>query len=270
MKSTVAVIIFVLTLALLTLAQDDTAKFKYQRKRAIPPGTVLHYLKTNIDGSKPEYVSQYFATPSLMESFKFHPREEPAGHVEAEMDWDTFSAAKITSHQVFADESRKLFGIIKFDAAKREANVSIKTARPKPETVALPQFPIHLYNFDLGTLNFAFPHLIAPMLPFNISIIDPSFRDDAPLIEVKGQVTITYVGEESRNKVLTRKYRIDGDGLRNKGGYIWVNKVKGWIEDMEIALPDNPEWTSFKLKLLRTEKIDLVKWEKFMSEQLKN
>ena len=29
---------------------------------------------------------------------------------------------------------------------------------------------------------------------------------------------------------------------------------------MEIALPDNPDWTSFKFKLLKTEKMNCAAW----------
>jgi hypothetical protein len=37
---------------------------------------------------------------------------------------------------------------------------------------------------------------------------------------------------------------------------------------MEIELPDNPDWTSFKFKLQRVEKMSRAEWEKFIEEQL--
>ena len=61
--------------------------------------------------------------------------------------------------------------------------------------------------------------------------------------------------------------RDDGAGLQNRGGFIWVNKKRNWIEDMEIALPDNPDWTSFKFKLLKTETMTRDAWEKFIAAQ---
>jgi hypothetical protein len=36
---------------------------------------------------------------------------------------------------------------------------------------------------------------------------------------------------------------------------------------MEIALPDNPDWTSFKFKLLKVEKMSRDEWEDFMKKQ---
>ena len=106
-----------------------------------------------------------------------------------------------------------------------------------------------------------------PKKSFTIGVVDPSFRENAALVEYKGEVTVSYIGEEKRNNQKTRKYKIDGAGLQNRGGFIWVNKKRGWIEDMEINLPDNPEWTNFKFKLLRTEKMSRTDWEKFMLAQ---
>ena len=43
----------------ISFGQDDTEKFRYKASKAIPVGTVLHYVKTNIDGSRPEQVAQF-------------------------------------------------------------------------------------------------------------------------------------------------------------------------------------------------------------------
>lgn len=201
-----------------------------------------------------------------MESFKFHPKSDRAGYVIADMDWKVFSAKKLTSWQAYVNE-KKLFGTIVFDAAAKRAEVSIPAARAETESFAIKHFPVHLYNFDFGSLNFAFPHLKDSKKTFVIGVSDPTFSDKGPLVEYKGEVTVTYVAEETRNKVKTRKYKIDGVGLKNRDGFIWVNKKTGWIEDMEIDLPDNPDWTSFKFKLLRTEKMTPEQWQQFMKAQ---
>ena len=46
-----------------------------------------------------------------------------------------------------------------------------------------------------------------------------------------------------------------------------VNKRGGYFEDVEIALPDNPNWQSFKFKLKKTEKMNRAGWEQFMKAQ---
>lgn len=270
MKTIQAILIGIFLFAGVAAAQnsgDDVGKFRYDAKKNFAAGTVLHYVKTNIDGSYPEYVSQYIASADTMESFKFHPKGSRAGLVIAEMDWRNFSAKTLKSWQVFASGERKLFGTILFDATTRKAEVSIPAVKAESEFVALKHFPVHLYNFDFGSLNFAFPHLRKPKGDFRIGVTDPTFKENGALVEYKGEVTVSYVADEKRNDHETRKYKIDGAGLQNRGGFVWVNKKTGWIEDMEIALPDNPDWTSFKFKLLKTEKMNRDAWESFMKAQ---
>lgn len=267
MKVIQAILIGIFLFASLGNAQNDTAKFRYEEKKNFAPQTVLHYVKTNIDGTKPEYVSQYIADANTMESFKFHPKGARAGLVIAEMDWQTFSAKSLKSWQVFANRERRLFATLLFDGAARKAEVSIPALKKESEFVELKHFPLHIYNFDFGSLNFAFPHLLKPKKDFRIGVADPTFKQDGAMVEYKGEVTVSFVAEEKRNNTETRKYKIDGAGLQNRGGFIWVNKKHGWIEDMEIDLPDNPDWTSFKFKLLKTEKMNRDEWEKFIAAQ---
>lgn len=250
-----------------TSNRNDIAKFQYNREKSIPAGTVLHYVKTNLDGSKPEYVSQYISSTNVMESFKFHPKGERAGLVIAEMDWQTFSAKSLKSYQVFTGGERRLFATLNFDAAKKGVEVLIPAIRSESEFLSINHLPFHIYNFDFGSLNFAFAHLKNPTKGFVIGIADPTFKTEGALMEYRGEATAFYAGEEKRNDRLTRKYKIDGAGLKNRGGFIWVNKAKNYIEDIEIEFPDNPEWTSFKFKLLKTEKMSRAEWEKFMTAQ---
>jgi hypothetical protein len=268
MRFVKAIFFCVVALAGVCSAQDDTARFRYRAERAIPVGTVLHYVKTNIDGTRPEQVSQFIAAEDSLESFKFHPKSPPAGLVVALMDWKSFSARTLTSWRVPGRGERKLFGTILFDARTRRAEVSLPSVRSGTETFAFGRLPVHLYNFDFASLNFALPHLSDPKASFRIGVADPTFRPDGALVEYKGEATVAYLSEEKRAGVAVRKYRVDGAGLQNRGGHIWVNKRRGWIEDMEIALPDNPDWTSFKLKLLRTEKMTRAQWDAFVESQL--
>lgn len=268
MKIIRAALFGIFILAAICRGQDDTAKFRYRAGEGIPVGTVLHYVKTNLDGTKPEYVSQFIAANDVLESFKFHPKEPPAGFVVAEMNWQNFSAKTLKSWRVLSKDERKLFGTITFEGTTRRGEVSIPAIRSEPESFVFNQLPVHLYNFDFASLNFAFPHLVKPKGDFVIGVADPTFQEKGALVEYKGEVMISYQADEKRNNVSTRKYRIDGAGLKNRGGFIWVNKKHGWIEDMEIALPDNPEWTSFKFKLLRVEKMSRAQWNSFIETQL--
>jgi hypothetical protein len=257
----------VLTFALAgeVLSQGSVDKFRF-RPNKITVGTTYHYLKTNIDGTHPEYVSQFVAAKDRLEVFKFHPQGERAGLVVAVMDWGIFSAKRLESWQVFAD-GRKLFATLNYLESERLVEVAIPAMRKTAEKTLIRSLPFHIYNFDFGSLNFAFRHLVNPEGSFVIGVADPTFKNQGPLFTYRGEVTVDYAGEETRAVIRCRKYRINGEGLENRGGYIWVNKDQGHIEDMEIDLPDNPEWKTFKFKLLRTEQMTRKDWEAFMKKQ---
>ncbi len=247
-------------------AQESLRAFRYQPQK-ITTGVVYHYLKTNIDGTDPEHVSIRFAAKDRIESFKFHPQGTRAGLVIATMDWSLFSVKSLESWQVFKDKDKVLAATLVYDAAKKDVAVTLPFMNRPTERVAIPFLPYHVYNFDFASLNFAFPHLINPRQPFRVGVSDPTFSEEGPAFRYRGEVEVAYLGEELRDGCRCRKYRIDGPGLENRGGFIWVNKRTGYFQDVEIQLADNPNWQTFKFKLQKVERMNQADWEKFMKAQ---
>ena len=239
--------------------------FNYQPER-ITVGMVYHYLKTNKDGTTPEHIAHYIAAPDQLVAFKYHPGEEPAAWVEATMDWHWFTAVHLESWQLFANGDKKLIATLAYQP--QLANLVVQMAwNETPFSIPMPQLPVHLYNFDLGSLNFAFHHLMQPQSRFIIGIIDPTWREEGPPIEYKGDVEVAYVGETNRQGVACYQYQIDGAGFAQRGGMIWVDKAGGHFQDVEIDLPDNPSWHSFKFQLQNMEQMSPTEWEAFMQAQ---
>ena len=241
--------------------------FRYQAER-VPLGRVYHYLKSNLDGTKPEHVAILLKARHRIESFKYHPGEEPAGLVIADMDWAVFSVRHVESWQVFADGKRKLAAKLDAQDGGKRVRVEMPMLGKPAETVEIGRIPWHIYNFDLASLGMTLPHLVDPVGRFTIGIADPNFGSEGPVFGYKGEVEVAYAGEETRNGVLCRKYRIDGPGLQNRGGFLWANHAEGHIEDIEIALPDNPNWQSFKFRLTGVETMDRAAWERFQREKI--
>ena len=256
-----------LSIFVLASAQSSVERFRYQPEKIVV-GTTYHYLKTNIDGTNPEHVSLYVAAKDRIEAFKFHPGQSPAALVIAEIDWSTFSTKRLESWRVSTDGNKQLFATLKYSGAEKAALVEIPSLGRSAEKVAISHLPFHVYNFDLASLNFAFRHLIDPETGFTIGIADPAFEQQGPIFKYRGEAEVSYVGYEPRLNIPCRKYKIDGAGLENKGGFIWVDKGDGSIVDMEIALPDNPDWQSFKLRLKRVQMLDRKGWESFMKMEL--
>ena len=260
------IVLFVLFFVSLAFAQVD--KFQYQPDK-IKTGIIYHYVKTNIDGSVPENISIYVASKDRLEVFKFHEPRTRAGYVVAEMDWKNFQASTLLSYAALSATEQPLAAKLKFLVDTRKMEVEIP-AQDKPlEIIDFGFLPVHLYNFDFTSLNFAFRHLKDPTGEFKVGVADPTFAEKGPGVRYRGEVTVKYVGEEKRNGKDCRKYRIDGAGLENRGGFLWVNKSEGHFEDAEIALPDNPNWSSFKFLLKKIEPMTAEQWVKFRTDHFK-
>ena len=248
------------------IAQVD--QFQFQPAK-IKTGVVYHYVKTNIDGTRPENISVYVASTDRLEVFKFHGPGTRAGFVVAQMDWKNFQAATLSSYGVFSASEQILAAQLKFDAAQKKMEVEIPAQDRPLEVIEFGYLPTHLYNFDLTSLNFAFRHLKNPTSPFTIGLADPTFAQEGPAVRYRGEVVVRYTGDEKRNGHDCRKYSIAGAGLENRNGSLWVNKQGEHFEDLEIELPDNPDWTTFKLNLKRMETMSADQWSQFKNDHWK-
>lgn len=248
-------------------AQID--KFTYHPDRIKDVGTVYHYVKTNIDGTHPEWISIRIASTDRIQSFKFHPGDPPAALVTADMDWSNFSVKSLESLHVMGDGTRKTMATLKYESAEKAVYVTLPgLGRAAPEKTDITALPWHVYNFDFASLNFAFRHLKDKNGRFTIGVADPSFKQEGPAFVYRGEVELAHVGQQPRDGVGCLRYSVNGPGLQNRGGTIWVNQKGGYIQDMEIDLPDNPDWQSFKFKLLKAEPMTEDAWNAFMMKQL--
>jgi hypothetical protein len=136
------------------------------------------------------------------------------------------------------------------------------------EDVQIDHLPWHSYDFDFASLNFSFRHLIDPEKSISFGIADIVFTAGQPKFEYKGIAFVKFEQEEERHETVCRRYRVDGPGLENRGGLIWVDKELGHIVDYEIALPDEPGFDSGKLRLKSVEKMDWKQWDAFMQSRL--
>jgi hypothetical protein len=259
------ILLLAILLALpLASAAAQTGAFRF-RPEAVEAGVVYHYLKTNVDGSHPEHVALYVAGPDRIEAFKYHPKGERAGLVIATMDWKTASAKRLESRQVFAGGEKRLIATLDYTPADRMLTLEVPPAGISGVKIEIKSEPWHLYNFDLASLNVAFRHLVDPKKPFTIGVADPTFGETLG-IAYKGEATVAYAGDESREGVAARKYALTGAPFP-QGVTIWVDAKKGHVVDIESPHADNPEWTSFKLKLEKTEKMTPDAWEAFQRAQ---
>ncbi len=263
-KNSLFVVLFLLCAAIAASAQLVSKPFRYDPQR-VAIGTVYHYVKTNVDGTQPENISLFVASRDRIESFKFHEKGTRAGLVTADIDWKNFIAKKLESWQVSGKDDRKLFATLTYKPAEKAVEVSIPAMKPEPEFAKIERLPFHLYNFDLASLNVSLPHLADPKGSFTVGIADPTFKPDGPMFAYKGDMNVSFAATEMHNGVKCRRYSASGSGIGGKGT-IWVDDTLGHIVEMEFDVANNPDWKTFKLKLLRTEKMTGDGWQRFIAD----
>jgi hypothetical protein len=239
--------------------------FQFQASR-VPVGTAYHYIKSNIDGSTPERVSIYMADETTLEAFRWRePNPQFTSHIKAKMDWGRLSALRLESKRKQRWQAPVLNAVAEYESTTK--TMSIEFSDKTRHTVTVEHTPFHFYQFDLASLNVAFRQLADPTKPFQVGLVNPTFAESGAALEYRGLVTLVFEKEEKRSELLCRKYLIDGPGLKNQGGAIWVERNEGHIIDLEIKNANHPDWTSFKLKFVGKEAMTSAEWQAFMKSR---
>jgi hypothetical protein len=247
-----------------TISADDSA-FKYDPKK-VETGVVYQYVKSNIDGSHSGQVSLYVAAKDRLESLKWHKGGSEATLVIAKMDWKRFSVGEFETWRLRAGAEPLRRGILAFD--KDDDRVVVASFGENELQVKIVNWPWHSYDFDFASLGFTLRHLVDPQKPFKVGITDIVRAEEGPKLADKGLVEVVYRKDGDRNGHACREYSIDGAGLENKGGTIWVRKADGVLVEYEIALPDEPGFNSGKLKLTGVERMTEHEWKDYKSSRL--
>lgn len=223
-------------------------------------GTVYHYTKSNIDESRPIRVSIYQKSETEVEVYKYEAGYPDASRIVASMDWNNFTADRLDAYVITKDSARHTATL---DWENDRVTANVHALGHAKDTVYPVITPAHMYNFDFTSLNLVFKFLKDPEGTFEIGIVDPTYAESGTdIFYYRGNARIRYTEDDHQGK--DRKYCITGRGMNFTKGYIWVNKAHGMISDMEIPIPDNPGWTSFKFKLEKIEKMTVDEWNEYL------
>jgi hypothetical protein len=226
--------------------------------------TVYTYQKSNWDDSHASTIFLYIKDSAKLESFKWSEGDEWATLVSAEFDWNAFIVNKFQNHRIYAGGKRNL--IAELDVVEsRKIRFHVGETR---DSMILADKLWQSYDFDFAGLGFSWRALKNKRDSFSFLIADAVFINNKVGFENKGMVKVDFLNEEVINGKKCLKYKIDGPGLQNKGGNIWINSDNYMIELYRISLPDEDGFVNGQLKLLKTEKLSQAEWEKFIIEKM--
>ena len=246
-----------------TEAPPEVTGFRYEPGR-IEVGRVHRYRKSNLDGTHATEIALYLAAEDRLESLKWHPDDPEATLVVAEMDWPVCSVERFHTFRLDADGKRTLAA----ELETRERRELVAKIEGRTLTSPLERFPWHSYDFDLASLNVALRFLVAPEGETALVIVDPVQGPDGPTFAAKGEVFLSYEAEEEHAGLACRRYTLDGPGLEERGGKLWVARgEETFLAGFEIDLPDEPGMRSGKLLWLENLQLTPEQWERFVVER---
>jgi hypothetical protein len=246
-----------------TAHADDVTKFLYDPTR-VPVGRVFHYMKSNLDGSHPAHVALYVAAQDRFETFTVAPGDSVAHHVIATMQWITCAVKRIEWWRVPRRGVPVLERVVTDGSDDRSFDVESPNSGRPIERVNMVWRPWHLYPLDLASLAMTLPHIINPKDSLTIALATEGAPGDSTTYTYRGKATLAYRRDETRSGEVTRAYEMDGPALDHRGGTIWTRVRDGMIQDLELGLPTAPEWTGFKLRLIRTRGMSELRWKRFV------
>jgi len=257
---------FVLVLALgpaaSVFAQLDA--FRYD-PGLVPVGRVYQYLKSNRDGTHPANVTVRVAAPDRLEALKWDEGGDSAAYVVAFLDWTRFSVRRFESWQLRRNEAPQLRATLDVD----EDGVAVASFLPE-KPIRLSAWPWHSYDFDFSSLGITLPHLVRPEADFSFHRTDIMQEEGNVDFREVGAVRARYETAESRGRTEARRYKLDGPGLLDTEGILWVDKSEGHIVELELAIPDEPGFVDGRLKLLEVESMTGDEWESYKRSRVGN
>jgi hypothetical protein len=245
-------------------AEAQIERFDFKPAK-VPTGTVFFYDKSNIDGTNASRIAVYVAAQDRLESFKWHEGGGAATLVTADLDWQTFTVRRFESLRLLADGTRQTQAVLEKIPGKPQVSVA---AGPYQATIEIENWPWQSYDFDFAGLSIILPHLKKPKKPFTVGISDVVRGQDGPSFADKGPVTLRYLGRDQVGGTRCRQYAIDGEGLENRGGRLWVDARHGHLVRYEIDLPDEPGFESGRLDLVERRGMSAEAWETFKAAKL--
>ena len=226
---------------------------------------ILHYVRSNRDGSEPEHVVQYRPNRTGIAVYKWVERCTTAAYVTAEMGEDLRDGRVFIAGKVARDGSQARFGTLTVAGNALAADVTPPGGPRIQAAHQLKARPFLLYDFDFADLNaFLQEHRPRADFAFDLPVIWPG---DENIFRGLGTLKANYRGEQRHNRRRTLYYDLRVEGPKPSNGKLWVDAEHGYIVEAELGLPNHMEYRDFRLKLEKVQPGGLAAWDELTASQ---
>lgn len=217
---------------------------------ATPPaptgvGQMLHYVRSNQDGTLAENIYVYRASPTRLEVGKMVSPCTNAAFVTAELDVAAGHPTQLVGGRLARDGSQDAFAWLTYDAADRSLHASVPAANIDT-LVHIGGAPWIIYDFDLSELS-ALNYGRAPSrsdFSFAVALIWPA-PGEADIFRTLGTAHARFSGAETHLGRRTLRYAVSGA----LNGDLWLDARAGFVVEARFAEPNHTEYADFRLVL---------------------
>jgi hypothetical protein len=247
-------------------------KLRFDAAR-VPVGSLLHYIKSNRDGTHPDDLYLYVQSVTHLDTLKLEhgAKAQQGGKLEpvavnsiGEMDWKTFSAGRVEMWYRFANAQPILMLRATRQPGSKEQHWERRDATgrmvPQPP-IELPFLPAHIFGWEFIETMFTLPHLEDQRSSFRIGLLlfNANANDGEPLFRF-AEADFRYSGTETHEGKACWKYRISGRAFSDRSAWVWMEERSHHVVDFQSEVPNSPDWNDLRIKLVSMSRISRKQW----------
>lgn len=233
---------------------------------AEPVGRILHYLRSNQDGSEAEWVSVYRKSAGTLEVYKMRAKCTNAALVVAELDLPRGQARRLLGGRLRPGNTREMFATLDYDPATRTIDATVRLPdRTLHDSVVVSSEPWHLYDFDLASLSATLPRRAdwRADFSFGLPLVLVGSEPSGFLTDL-GRADARFVREETHDGRPALRFDVGGPAFGDRGGPLWLDRDRGHVLEARWGIPNHSEYRDFRLRLLRVEDGGAAAWDRLL------
>ncbi len=227
------------------------------------PAPILHYVRTNRDGSEPEHIVMTRPTRSTVAVYKYVSRCTSAALVTAAFDPASGEVASLDAGKVGRQGEQVKFGRIDFDPASRILSARIDTPGGMlADAMRVPDRPWHLFDYDLATLN-AEVQSVRPRrdFSFGLPLVWPG---PTRFLRYPGRIEARFMGYDQHERRQAVRFDLSLAGAQPASGRLLLDAADGHILLAELSIPNHDNYRDFRLTLRKIDKGGTKAWAKLL------